>query len=92
MNRVWSVSRSSAVEAGTLYVFLSDGTLVITSPHAKPLVGQWKRSGAGLVLTEESIAYRTEILELGPGSFAIRSHNPGEPVDIWLVPASEHLE
>lgn len=87
VNRVWSVSESSSVARGTLYVFLSDGTLVITSPQTKPLVGTWKRADHGLVMVEESLSYPTEILKLTADSFVIRSHNPGAPVDISLVPA-----
>jgi hypothetical protein len=87
VNRVWSVASSSAVAPGTLYVFLSEGTLVIASPQSKPMLGSWKRSGDGLILVEESIEYPTDILNLDAGSFVIRSHNPGSPVDISLVPA-----
>jgi hypothetical protein len=87
VNRVWKVKRSTAVEAGTLYVFLSDGTLVITSAHSKPLLGSWSRSGAELSMVEESIPYRVEILRLTNDSFEIRSHNPGSPVDIEMSPA-----
>lgn len=39
------------------------------------------------ILVEESIEYPTDILELDADSFVIRSHNPGAPVDISLVPA-----
>jgi hypothetical protein len=87
VNRVWRVDRSSAVSPGTLYAFLGDGTLVITSPGNKPLLGSWSHSGAGLVMVEDSISYPVDILELTANSFSIRSHNPGEPVDIHLVPA-----
>lgn len=90
VNRVWSVASSSAVEPGTLYVFLSEGTLVIASPQTRPMLGSWKRSGEGLILVEESIEYPTDILKLDAGSFVIRSHNPGPPVDISLVPADIH--
>jgi hypothetical protein len=41
------------VARGTLYVFLSDGTLVITSPQTRPLVGAWKKTDHGLVRVEE---------------------------------------
>jgi len=68
-------------------VFLADGTLVITSAGNKPLLSSWSRSGAGLVMVEDSIPYQVDIVELTAGSFSIRSHNPGEPVDIELVPA-----
>lgn len=33
-------------------------------------------------MVEESIRYRVEILGLTADAFTIRSHNPGEPVDI----------
>lgn len=88
VNRVWRVDHSSAVAVGTLYVFLSDGTLVITSPNSKPLLGSWSPAGAGLEMVEDSVSYPVDILELTKSSFAIRSHNPGEPVDIALVPAA----
>ena len=87
VNRVWTVESSTAVAPGTLYVFLSEGTLVIASPNAKPMLGSWKKSGDGLVMVEESISYPTDILKLDGSSFVIRSHNPGTPVDISLVPA-----
>jgi Prokaryotic membrane lipoprotein lipid attachment site len=92
VNRVWSVASSSAVAPGTLYVFLSEGTLVIASPQSKPMLGSWKRSGDGLIMVEESIEYPTDILKLDAGSFVIRSHNPGPPVDISLVPADMDSE
>ncbi len=87
VNRVWRVDRSSAVADGTLYVFLSDGTLVITSPGNKPMVGSWSRAEDGLVMVEESIPYRVDILTLDDDELVIRSHNPGAPVDIAMVPA-----
>lgn len=87
VNRVWRVARSSAVADGTLYAFLSDGTLVITSPGNKPMVGSWSRSEDGLVMVEEAIPYRVDILTLDDDEFVIRSHNPGAPVDIAMVPA-----
>ena len=87
VNRVWRVARSSAVAEGTLYTFLSDGTLVITSPGNKPMVGSWSRSEDGLVMVEESIPYRVDILKLDDDEFVIRSHNPGAPVDIGACQA-----
>jgi hypothetical protein len=86
-NRVWRVARSSAVANGTLYAFLSDGTLVLTSPGNKPMLGSWSRTEDGLVMVEESIPYRVDILKLDDDEFVIRSHNPGAPVDIAMVPA-----
>jgi len=87
VNRVWRVTQSSAAAPGTLYVFLADGTLVVTSTGSKPMLGTWTRSKDGLVMVEESHPYQVEILELSADRFTIRSHNPGEPVDIAMVPA-----
>jgi hypothetical protein len=87
VNRVWSVATSSAVAPGTLYVFLSEGSLVIASPDSKPMLGSWRRSGEGLIMVEDSLEYPTDIVKLDADSFVIRSHNPGAPVDLSLVPA-----
>jgi hypothetical protein len=87
VNRVWRVERSTAVSPGTLYVFLSDGTLVVASPNGKPSLGTWKREVGELTMVEEGITYAVDILRLDAAGFAIRSHNPGEPVDIEMVPA-----
>jgi hypothetical protein len=87
VNRVWKVEKSSSVSPDTLYVFLSDGTLVVTSPHGKPSLGTWKSEGGKLTMVEEGLSYPVDVLALDASRFSIRSHNPGEPVDIEMVPA-----
>ena len=87
VNRVWRVAHSSGVEPGALYTFLSEGTLVIASPHNRPAIGSWSREGEGLVMVEESLRYPVDILAATADSFSIRMHNPGEPVLITFVPA-----
>ncbi len=87
VNKVWRVRESSSVAPGQLYVFLSEGTLVITSPNGKPAFGTWKDEGGALTMVEEGIPYKTDILKLSKDEFRIKSHNPGEPVEITLVPA-----
>ena len=87
VNRVWKVGASASVSPGMLYVFLEDGTLVMAGPGGKPAFGSWKRDNGALVMIEESIPYKVDILELTNDTFRIRSHNPGEPVEITLVPA-----
>jgi hypothetical protein len=88
-DRVWRVKESSTVEVGTTYAFLADGTLVIDSPHGTPLHGQWRFVDGALTLVEEGLSYPTEILELGDGFMRVRSHNPGQPVDMLLVSAAD---
>lgn len=87
IDKVWRVSESPAVASGTLYVFLSEGTLVITSGRSKPALGTWKYEGGILTMVEESIAYRVDILNLTADQFRIRSNNPGGAVEITMVPA-----
>ena len=77
INTVWKVSESSSVALGTLYVFLSDGTLVVASPHGKPTLGKWKDEGGILTMVEEGIPYQVDVLNLERDQFKIRSHNPG---------------
>ncbi len=85
---VWKVNDSTTVAPGAVYVFLSDGTLLITRAGDKPLTGSWTQAGGELTMVEEGLSYRTEILELTAESFRIRSHNPGEPVEISLLRVS----
>ena len=87
VNRVWRVADATAVAPGQLYVFLSEGTLVMTSPSSSPSLGTWRRDGDGFTMVEDGRPYRVDILELTDQEFRIRSHNPGQPVDIRLVPA-----
>lgn len=88
VNRVWSVSESPTIGKGQLYVFLSDGTLVLASNGNKPAFGQWQQDGADLVMVEEGQRYRTEVLMATENILQLRMHNPGEPVEITLVPAN----
>jgi hypothetical protein len=89
VDKVWKVGKSSAVEPGTTYTFLADGTLVIDSPNGTPMHGRWSYDKGALVMVEEGISYPTEIIAIDATKFHIRSHNPGEPVDIELVPAPD---
>ena len=85
VNRVWKVEKSSSVSPDTMYVFLSGGTLVVTSPQGSPSLGTWKTEAGKLTMVEEGLSYPVDILRLDADRFTIRSHNPGEPVDIEMV-------
>jgi hypothetical protein len=87
VNRVWEVRQSEQVATGQLYAFLSDGTLVITAPGQKPALGTWSGSDSGLVMVEEGISHRVDVLEATGDTFRIRMHNPGTPVEITFAPA-----
>ncbi len=87
VDTVWKVRASRQVAPGQLYVFLSEGTLVIASPHGKPAFGSWTYRNGALTMTEEGRAYKTEIVRLTPREFRLKIHNPGTPVEMTLVPA-----
>ncbi len=87
VNKVWRVRESSGVAPGQLYVFLSEGTLVMASPNGKPAFGTWKDEGGALTVVEEGISYKVDVLNLSQDEFRIRSNNPGGAVEITLVPA-----
>jgi hypothetical protein len=85
-DRVWRVRESTAVAPGTLYIFLSDGTLVVAADKQSPSFWRWTYRDGALTLIEESVAYPTDILSLNDKELTLRSHNPGEDVLITLVP------
>lgn len=89
VDKVWRVEGSSAVEAGTTYAFLSGGTLVVDAPHGTPMTGSWTYADRRLTMTEEGIAYPTDIVSLDASHFTIRSHNPGGVVEIAMVAAPD---
>lgn len=89
VNRVWVVAESDQVARGALRVFLSDGTLVMASPHATPAFGTWSYRNGHLTITEEGQPYKVDILALTRDTFRVRIHNPGEPVVIRFAPAAQ---
>ena len=86
-NRVWVVAESEQAARGDIRVFLSEGTLVMASPHATPAFGTWSYKDGQLMITEEGRPYSVDILELTQATFRIRIHSPGEPVVIRFAPA-----
>lgn len=89
VNKVWVVAESPQVATGDLRVFLADGTMVMASSHATPALGSWSYLDGRLTLTEDSIGYAADILELTPNVFRIRIRSPGEPVLIRFAPAEQ---
>ncbi|ATB30373.1 hypothetical protein [Melittangium boletus] len=87
INKVWKVEASPTIQKGQLYVFLSEGTLVIASTTGTPALGTWRYQQGALTMVEESQSYPVDILELTATTFRLRMHNPGEPVVMTLVPA-----
>lgn len=86
-NRVWRAVEANGAPRDELYVFLSGGTLVITSLTGTPMVGRWAHVGERLTMVESGIEHTADILALTADEFRIRSYNPGEPVELRFVPA-----
>lgn len=63
--------------AGDLYVFLSDGSLVITSSNSKPALGKWRYEGGVLTMIETGLPYQADIVTLTRDEFTIKSHDAG---------------
>ena len=89
VNKVWRVAESKQVAPGETRTFLSDGTLVMSSPNAKSAFGSWRYEDGRLTITEEGRDYPTDILALSESAFRIRMHSPGEPVEMLLEPAEQ---
>ncbi|KFN43644.1 hypothetical protein [Arenimonas oryziterrae] len=84
VDKVWRVTESSAVQVGSTYTFLADGTLAMTAPGATPAFGRWTYVDGALTMIEEGVSYPTDILALDAHELRLRSNNPGEPVLITL--------
>jgi hypothetical protein len=87
-NRVWKVARGSEGDPGTFYVFLSDGSMLITSPHGTPSLGTWHYSGDVLTMVEEGLPHQATVLRSTLDTFAIRVAGPGQPVLLTFVPGA----
>lgn len=88
-DRVWRVTASSAVEAGSTYTFLGDGTLLMDSPNGTPSTGSWRYADGRLTMIEEGIAYPVDIVLLQDNRFTVRSNNPGGAVMIEMSAAPD---
>ena len=83
----WKVADSAGGQAGTIYTFAKDGTLLIDAPGGTPATGSWSYADGKLKMVEDGVAYPTDIVSLDAGHFVIRSHNPGGTTDIAMVAA-----
>jgi hypothetical protein len=87
-NRTWKVAKGSAGDPGTFYVFLSDGSMLITSPHGTPSLGSWHYSGEVLTMVEEGLPHPATVLQSTADTLGIRISSSGEPVELTFVPGT----
>lgn len=84
-SQAWRVTASSPTGAGSLYVFLPGGTLLVATPGSPVAQGEWRIADGRLTMVEESRPYAVDVLEQQERSLRLRSHNPGTPVDLVLA-------
>ena len=87
-NRVWKVAKGSAGDTGAFYVFLSDGSLLIASPHGTPSIGSWHYSGEVLTMVEEGLPHPATVLQATPDTLHVRIVSSGEPLEMTFVPGT----
>jgi hypothetical protein len=87
VNKAWRVVAPSDIPAGAIYVFLSDNTLLISSATGTPALGRWTMSGPEIVMIEEGMSYRTEILQSTSERLVLRQHNRGGTINLVFAPA-----
>lgn len=89
INRVWRVSASSLVSPSSIYVFLSDGTLLTTSPLSKATLSMWAYRNGSLTFVEDAHPYKVDILKLDQTEFRIRVHGQDAPFELAMAPAEQ---
>lgn len=88
VNRVWKVERSTGIQPGAFYVFLSDSTLLIASAQGTPALGRWTYAGDTLTLIEEGIAHRATVTKLTSEELSIVLAGRGDSLAITFVPVT----
>jgi len=87
VNKVWVVQESPTVHPGQLYVFLSEGSLVVASPHGTPRLGSWSLERGSLTIVEDGVSHPVDVVTLTDSELLLRLHDPGEGVEVRLVSA-----
>jgi hypothetical protein len=84
VDRVWKVVESPTVAKGQLYVFLSEGTLVVASPTGTPQIGRWSVEDGRLEMIEGGIARAVDVIVATESALRLRIGDPGDGVELRL--------
>jgi len=88
VNTVWRVTTANRAP-GTLFVFLSNGTLMMTSCVEVYRLATWKAESADTltIVEDTAVQYTADIQALSQGSLSLRLNLRTEQVDLTLEPA-----
>lgn len=89
-NKVWKVTAPPDRAPGSVYLFLNNGTVVMTSCVETYRLATWTSEGTGRVTIEEDPQVRVpaDIREVDERHLAIRLHLKSEVVELALETAS----
>jgi hypothetical protein len=89
VNRIWKVSGPADVAPGSIYTFLSDGTLMMTSCVETYRLARWTRGpGERLTIQEDpSVSYEASVTPRGTDRLSLVLHLKTEQVERTLEPA-----
>ena len=85
-NKVWLLTAPAGRAPGSLYVFLADGTLMMTSCVETYRLATWQLQGDDrLLVTEDpTTSYVVRVIDLGERDLRLRLELIGENVDLEL--------
>lgn len=85
-NKVWLVAQPTDRPLGSMYIFLSDGTLMMTSCVETYRLATWKSEGQGrLVVTEDpGTSYRVNVLEAAERDLRLRFELRSDTFELTL--------
>jgi hypothetical protein len=89
-NRVWRITSPAGRAMGSFYLFLSDGTLVMTSCVETYRLAAWHLAAPDRVTIVEdaTTSYSADVRRLDPQRLELRLHLKSEIVDLGLEPAT----
>jgi len=85
-NKAWLITAPAGRAPGSLYVFLADGTLMMTSCVETYRLATWQLQGDDrLVVTEDpTTRYVVRVIDVGERELRLRLELVGENVDLEL--------
>jgi hypothetical protein len=86
VNTVWKVTAPAGRARGSFYIFLSDGTLVMTSCVETYRLATWRSDAAGriAIAEDEAVKYEAEILEIQDRQARLRLDLRNERIELTL--------